>query len=252
MPCRDELAAFGGFRDVAYPVRPHPLCRTYPVPLSFRYWNVDEHLESFQPDLILIEDLASLVGLTSVFVGGYCMFIGADFARRNGVPSITLIETDFLDYGATYFGSWTMRLVRPILAALIHRMSSSYDLHLMLTQEFVARHEAVRMVRGKVLHFHGVDTSEFTPANVRFDSIPGDQRPTPLVAAAAGGHLDQLVPDRNGLFSRPHDPADLAAQVLVLLTDPRAWRESQPNATIRCGTWTGTSAASDWRARCSA
>lgn len=43
---------------------------------------------------------------------------------------------------------------------------------------------------------------------------------TPVIAAASGGNLDQIIPERNGLFSRPHDPADLAAQIIALLTDP--------------------------------
>ena len=256
----------------------------------------------------------------SYLASSYAPFLnGVSFAvhRRTGTPALTLVETDWLKYAATYFGRAALALLRPLLGAVIRRMSGSYDLHLLPAREFVDRYRSFQMVRGELLQFHGVDTSEFVPENRRFDPIPQDHRPvllfvsrlvpeksplelldafaavrervqtahlvivgsgqlerqtrrktarfgaavtfageaygdtlkgwyaradmllnpsateafstvnleamasgTPVIAAASGGNLDQIIPERNGLFSRPHDPADLAAQIIALLTDP--------------------------------
>ncbi|MFN0055985.1 MAG: glycosyltransferase [Planctomycetales bacterium] len=316
MPGWEELSAFDGFQDAPYPAMPHPMCRTYPVPRSHRHWNVDHSLDRFRPDLILIEDIPSLVGLVSPFGGGYRRLIGADYARRARIPTVTLLETAWVKYGATYFGSLAMRLVRPIVVSIVQRVTGAYDLNLAPSTDFLERSRAVGVRHCQKLPFHGVDNTEFSPANRRFDPIPNDPRPTllfvgrlvpeksvlelldafdlvrqevpaahlviigsgpqerqirkratrfgasvsfpgetygdalkgwyaradlfinpsaseafcttnleamasgtPLVAAASGGHLDQIIPDHNGLLSRPHDPVDLARQISDLLSD---------------------------------
>lgn len=43
---------------------------------------------------------------------------------------------------------------------------------------------------------------------------------TPVVAACAGGNVEQIVPEVNGFLTNPNDPIDLAEKVVTLLQDP--------------------------------
>lgn len=316
MPGLEELQSLTGFSDFAYPSQPHPFSKTYPVPRSHRHWRIDEHLSAFQPDIIVLEDLPSLIGLSSPFGGGYRRYIASDYARRVGIPTLALLETDWLSYAATYFGRATLALARPLLRPIIRRMCSAYDLQLFPSDELLERNIKFGAVNTRKLHFHGVLVDEYRPENVRFDPIPNDPRPvllfvgrlvpeksvldltaafahiherlpeahlvivgsgpleptlrkraqafgsavtfpgeaygdtlkgwyaradlllnpsvsetfcttnleamasgTPVIAAAAGGHFEQIQSDRNGFLVRPHDPKDMAQQALSLLTD---------------------------------
>ena len=317
MPDVRELAAFPEFYDAPYPALPHPFSQTYPVPKSFRHWNVDELLAEFQPDVILLEDLPSLVGLSSPLGGGYRRPIATAYARRAHIPTVTLIETDWLKYAATYFGRVPLAMARPFLWPLFHWVFRAYDRHFYSARSVLE--EAVRfgICNAEVLAFHGVMADEYVPQNRRFDPIPNDPRPillfvgrlvpeknvtelldafahihrrfpeahlvivgsgplehrlreraqvfgssvsfvgeafretlkgwyaradllvnpstsetfcttniealasgTPVIAAASGGNLEQIIDGQNGLLARPNDPRDLSEKIIGLLADP--------------------------------
>lgn len=327
MPGLAELQAFPDFSDFAYPSRPHPFSKTYPVPRSHRHWRIDEHLEAFKPDIVVLEDLPSLIGYSSPFGGGYRRYIASNYARRVGIPTLALAETDWLSYAATYFGRATVALLRPLLRPEFRRMSSAYDLQLFPSDELLERNTRFGVVNARKLHFHGVLTDEYRPENVQFDPIPNDPRPTllfigrlvpeksvldlmaafahiheslpeahlviigsgplesvlrkrahvfgsavtfpgeaygdtlkgwyaradlflnpstsetfcttnlealasgtPVIAAAGGGHFDQIQSGHNGFLVRPHDPRDMAQQALSLLTDPERLAKSSKQA----------------------
>lgn len=207
MPGLEELQALPGFSDFAYPSRPHPFSKTYPVPRSHRHWQIDSHLAAFQPEIVVLEDLPSLIGFSSPFGGGYRRYIGSDYAKRTGIPTLALLETDWLSYAATYFGRATLALARPFLRPVLRHMSSSYDLQLFPSDELLERHLGFGIVNARKLHFHGVLTGEYVPENVRFDPIPNDSRPVLLFVGrlvpeksvldllAAFAHIHQRLPD---------------------------------------------------------
>ncbi len=336
MPGLEELQSLPGFSDFAYPSQPHPFSKTYPVPRSHRQWQIDEHLAAFQPDIVVLEDLPSLIGLSSPFGGGYRRYIASDYARRNGIPTLALLETDWLSYAATYFGRVTLALAKPLLRSVIRRMCSAYDLQLYPSDDLLERNIEFGAVNTQKLHFHGVLTDEYVPENIRLNPIPNDPRPmllfvgrlvpeksvldlmaafariherlpeahlviigsgpleatlrkqsqpfasavtfpgeaygdtlkgwyaradvllnpsssetfcttnleamasgTPVIAAAGGGNLDQIQSGINGFLVRPHDPDDMAQQVLSLLTDPErlAGFSRHARESVKCFDW---------------
>lgn len=192
MPGLEELKSQPGFSDFAYPSRPHPFSKTYPVPRSHRHWRIDEHLAAFQPDIVVLEDLPSLVGYSSPFGGGYRRYIATSYARRVGIPTLALLETDWLSYAATYFGRATLALARPLLRPVIRHMCSSYDLQLFPSDEILERYTGFGVVNAQKLHFHGVLTDEYVPENIRFNPIPSDPRPVLLF-------IGRLVPEKSVL-----------------------------------------------------
>lgn len=320
----DELQQFAGFSSFAYPSRPHILSRTYAEPRSHRVWNETPHLDRFQPDLVLVEDLSGFVGFGSCFLGGYRRPVGVEYARRAGIPAVALFHTDWLSYSESYLGRWFPFVMKPVIAAIARRLHGAYDATYFPTRTLWARYSALGVAPSEVVPFHGISCRDNHPGNIGFDPLPHDPRPTllfvgrmgpeknplqllaalpeirrqvpdvhliivgkgpldrkvaraaapngtavtlwgeafgdelkglyaaadllvnpsvtevccttnleamasgtPVVAAAEGGNIDQIIHDRNGLLVRPNDPAELGRQIGALLSDrPRLQRLS--------------------------
>ncbi len=182
LPGLPELAANSGFSSWAYPCRPHPLSKSNPVPRSFRHWEISDRIDAFRPDLILLEDIPYLVGLSSPLGGGYRKWIASEYARKARIPTIGLVETDWLEYGKLYFGP-LMSLMRPLLVPFIRRMTAAYDLHLHCSEESLRKSQVLGAVHSESLPFHGIVCDDYRPAPDRPVPIPNDDRPLLLCVA---------------------------------------------------------------------
>lgn len=176
----DELKPFPNFSDYAFPTQPLIFYKSLPQPLHYRHWSDSELLEKFQPDIIVVEEAAQIRGFYSLYLQGYGRPIGIEYAKRTGTPTISLFHTDIVAYIQYYLGNHFFNLIRPIIPSLIKQFSEVYDLNLFPSREQLAKYKQMKSQRSEYLAFQGIDCQKFNPANISYNPIPNDHRPTLL------------------------------------------------------------------------
>ncbi|MBW4633327.1 MAG: glycosyltransferase [Iphinoe sp. HA4291-MV1] len=180
MPGLDELKPFPNFSAYAFPTQPLIFYKSLPQPLHYQHWSDTELLEKFQPDIIVVEEAAQMRGFYSLYLQGYGRPIGIEYAKRTGIPTISLFHTDIVAYIQYYLGNQFFSLIRPIIPFLVKQFSEVYDVNLFPSQEQLAKYKQLKSQRSEYLPFQGVDCQKFNPANICYNPIPNDNRPTLL------------------------------------------------------------------------
>ncbi|ARV57941.1 group 1 glycosyl transferase [Nostocales cyanobacterium HT-58-2] len=180
MPGLDEFKPFPNFSAYAFPTQPLIFYKSLPQPLHYRYWNDSKLLEEFQPDIIVVEEAAQMRGFYSLYLQGYGRPIGIEYAKRTGTPIISLFHTDIVAYIQYYLGNQFFNLIRPIIPFLVKQFSETYDLNLFPSREQLDKYQQMKSQRSEYLPFQGVNCQKFNPANICYNPIPDDQRPTLL------------------------------------------------------------------------
>ncbi|BAZ22817.1 group 1 glycosyl transferase [Kalymmatonema gypsitolerans NIES-4073] len=195
MPGLDELKAFPNFSDYAFPTQPLIFYKSLPQPLHYRHWSDTKLLEKFQPDIIVVEEAAQMRGFYSLYLQGYGRPIGVEYAKRTGTPTISLFHTDIVAYIQYYLGNHFFNLIRPIIPSLIKQFSQLYDVNLFPSREQLAKYQQMKSQRSEYLPFQGIDCQKFNPANICYNPIPNDHRPTVLFVGriTAEKNVSQLL-----------------------------------------------------------
>jgi glycosyltransferase involved in cell wall biosynthesis len=176
----DELKPFPNFSDYAFPTQPLIFYKSLPQPLHYRHWSDSELLEKFQPDIIVVEEAAQMRGFYSLYLQGYGRPIGIEYAKRTRTPIISLFHTDIVAYIQYYLGNHFFNLIRPIIPSLIKQFSEVYDVNLFPSREQLAKYKQMKSQSSEYLPFQGIDCQKFNPANISYNPIPNDHRPTLL------------------------------------------------------------------------
>ncbi|MEI2579218.1 glycosyltransferase [Scytonema sp. PRP1] len=195
MPGLDELKLFPNFSDYAFPTQPLIFYKSLPQPLHYRHWSDTKLLEKFQPDIIVVEEAAQMRGFYSLYLQGYGRPIGVEYAKRTGTPTISLFHTDIVAYIQYYLGNHFFNLIRPIIPSLIKQFSQLYDVNLFPSREQLAKYQQMKSQRSEYLPFQGIDCQKFNPANICYNPIPNDHRPTVLFVGriTAEKNVSQLL-----------------------------------------------------------
>ncbi|WP_414582383.1 glycosyltransferase [Scytonema sp. PCC 10023] len=180
MPGLDELKPFPNFSDYAFPTQPLIFYKSLPQPLHYRHWSDTKLLEKFQPDIIVVEEAAQMRGFYSLYLQGYGRPIGIEYAKRTRTPIISLFHTDIVAYIQYYLGNQFFNLIRPIIPFLIKQFSEVYDVNLFPSREQLVKYKQMKSQRSEYLAFQGIDCQKFNPANISYNPIPDDHRPTLL------------------------------------------------------------------------
>ncbi len=186
----DELQPYSNFSSYAFPTKPLIFYKSLPQPLNYRSWSDTKLLEKFQPDIILVEEAAQMRGFYSLFLQGYGRPIAAEYAKLTGTPTVSIFHTDIVAYIRYYLGNTLFNLIRPIIPTLIKRFSEAYDVNWFCSQGQLAKYQQMQSQRSEYLPYNGIDCQKFNPANVSYDPIPGDKRPTVLF-------VGRLSPEKN-------------------------------------------------------
>ncbi|NJM73625.1 MAG: glycosyltransferase family 1 protein [Scytonema sp. RU_4_4] len=191
----EELKPFPNFSAYAFPTQPLIFYKSLPQPLHYRHWSETELLEKFQPDIIVVEEAAQIRGFYSLYLQGYGRPIGIEYAKRTGTPIISLFHTDIVAYIEYYLGNQFFSLIRPIIPFLIKQFSEVYDVNLFPSQEQLAKYKRMKCQRSEYLPFQGVNCQKFNPANICYNPIPNDNRPTLLFVGriTAEKNVTQLI-----------------------------------------------------------
>lgn len=190
MPGLDELQSFSHFSSYAYPTKPLLFEKTVPEPQHYKYWSDTHLLENFQPDVVLVEDVAHMWGFCSLFFGGYRRPLGTQYARQTGIPVISLFHTDWATYSQIYIGTWFLKLLRPVIATILRQASRTYTLHFFPSKLMLEKYQALGVDRAEYFPFQGVDSQKFHPKNICYDPIPEERRRTLLF-------VGRIAPEKN-------------------------------------------------------
>ncbi|MEH2460600.1 glycosyltransferase [Nostoc sp.] len=190
MPGLDEIQSFPNFSAYAFPTQPLLFYKSLPQPLNYRHWSDTKLLEKFQPDIIIVEEAAQMRGLYSFFLQGYGRPIGIEYAKRTGIPIISLFHTDIVAYIKYYFGDQFFSLVRPLIPVLVKQFSESYDFNYFSSKEQLTKYEKLKCQRAEYVAYQGIDCEKFHPRNICYDPIPNDNRPTLLF-------VGRITPEKN-------------------------------------------------------
>ncbi|MBE9037051.1 glycosyltransferase [aff. Roholtiella sp. LEGE 12411] len=191
----DELKPFPNFSAYAFPTKPLIFYKSLPQPLNYRHWNDTKLLESFRPDVVVVEEAAQMRGLYSLLLQGYGRPVGTEYARRTGIPVISLFHTDIVAYIKYYLGDQFFSLVRPIIPALIKQFTESYDFNYFSSQEQLTKYREMKCQRAEYLPYQGIDCEKFHPRNICYNPIPDDHRPILLFVGriTAEKNVSQLL-----------------------------------------------------------
>jgi glycosyltransferase involved in cell wall biosynthesis len=186
----EQLQSFPNFSSYAFPTQPLIFYKSLPQPLSYRHWNDSQVLESFQPDIIVVEEAPQMRGFYAIFLQGYGRPVGSEYARRTNTPIISLFHTDIVAYIRYYMGDLFFSLIRPLLPILIKQFSAAYDYNFFSSREQLQKYKNLQSQRSEYLPYQGIDCQKFNPANICYDPIPSDRRPTLLF-------VGRIAPEKN-------------------------------------------------------
>ncbi|MGB6298184.1 MAG: glycosyltransferase [Rivularia sp. (in: cyanobacteria)] len=191
----DELQQYPNFTSFAFPTQPLIFYKSLPQPLSYRHWNDTKLLESFNPDIVLVEEAAQMRGLYSLFLQGYGRPVAVEYAKKTGTPTISLFHTDIVAYIQYYLGNQLFSLIRPFLPNLIKKFSESYSLSLFSSKEQLAKYLEMKCQHSEYFPYQGVNCDKFHPKNISYNPIPNDNRPTLLFVGriTAEKNVNQLL-----------------------------------------------------------
>ncbi|MBW4557355.1 MAG: glycosyltransferase [Trichormus sp. ATA11-4-KO1] len=178
MPGLEELQPFPNFTSYAFPTQPLIFYKSLPQPLNHRHWNDTKLLESFQPDIVVVEEAPQMRGFYSLFLQGYGRPIGVEYAKRTGTPIISIFHTDIVAYIQYYLGNQFFNLMRPIIPLLVKQSTKVYDANLFPSQAQLQKYEKLKCQRGEYVPYQGIDCDKFHPRNIIHNPIPNDHRPT--------------------------------------------------------------------------
>ncbi|MFQ4144602.1 glycosyltransferase [Chlorogloeopsis sp. ULAP02] len=190
MPGLQELQSFPNFSSYAFPTQPLIFYKSLPQPLSYRHWSDAKVLESFQPDLIVVEEAPQMRGFYSIFLQGYGRPVGSEYARRTGTPIISLFHTDIVAYIRYYMGNQFFSFIRPMLPMFIKQFSEAYDYNFFPSREQLEKYKNLQSQRSEYLAYQGIDCQKFNPNNICHNPIPKDNRPTLLF-------VGRIAPEKN-------------------------------------------------------
>jgi len=190
MPGLSELQSFPNFSNYAFPTQPLIFYKSLPQPLHYRHWSDTELLKKFQPDIVVVEEAAQMRGIYSLFLQGYGRPIAVEYAKQTGTPTISLFHTDIVAYIRYYLGDQFFSLIRPIIPTLIKQFSEAYDASFFSSREQLAKYREMKCQRSEYVPYQGVDCQKFNPANISYDPIPNDHRPTLLF-------VGRITPEKN-------------------------------------------------------
>ncbi len=186
----EQLQSFPNFSSYAFPTQPLIFYKSLPQPLSYRHWSDSQVLESFQPDIIVVEEAPQMRGFYAIFLQGYGRPVGSEYARRTNTPIISLFHTDIVAYIRYYMGDLFFSLIRPLLPILIKQFSAAYDYNFFSSREQLQKYKNLQSQRSEYLPYQGIDCQKFNPANICYDPIPSDRRPTLLF-------VGRIAPEKN-------------------------------------------------------
>lgn len=195
MPGLNELKPFPNFSDYEFPTQPLIFYKSLPQPLHYRHWSDTELLLKFQPDIIVVEEAAQMRGFYSLYLQGYGRPIGIEYAKRTGTPIVSLFHTDIVAYIQYYLGNQFFNLFRPIIPFLVKQFTEVYDVNFFSSREQLAKYKQMKSQRSEYLPYQGVDCQKFNPANICYNPIPNDGRPTLLFVGriTAEKNVNQLL-----------------------------------------------------------
>ncbi|MDM9383425.1 glycosyltransferase [Chlorogloeopsis sp. ULAP01] len=185
-----ELQSFPNFSSYAFPTQPLIFYKSLPQPLSYRHWSDSKVLESFQPDIIVVEEAPQMRGFYSIFLQGYGRPVGSEYARRTGTPIISLFHTDIVAYIRYYMGNQFFSFIRPMLPMFIKQFSEAYDYNFFPSREQLEKYKNLQSQRSEYLAYQGIDCQKFNPNNICHNPIPNDNRPTLLF-------VGRIAPEKN-------------------------------------------------------
>ncbi|MBE9049528.1 glycosyltransferase [Nostocales cyanobacterium LEGE 11386] len=178
MPGLEELQPFPNFTSYAFPTQPLIFYKSLPQPLNHRHWSDTKLLESFQPDIVVVEEAPQMRGFYSLFLQGYGRPIGVEYAKRTGTPIISIFHTDIVAYIQYYLGNQFFNLMRPIIPLLVKQSTKVYDANLFPSQAQLQKYEKLKCQCGEYVPYQGIDCDKFHPRNIIHNPIPNDHRPT--------------------------------------------------------------------------
>ncbi len=190
MPGLKELQSFPNFSSYAFPTQPLIFYKSLPQPLHYRHWSDTKQLEKFQPDIVVVEEAAQMRGCYSLFLQGYGRPVGSEYARQTGTPIISLFHTDIVAYIRYYMGNQFFSFIRPMLPIFIKQFSEAYDFNFFSSREQLDKYKSMKSQRSEYLPYQGIDCQKFNPANITYNPIPNDHRPTILF-------VGRIAPEKN-------------------------------------------------------
>ena len=210
-----DLEALGNFSSATFRTVRNPVRHSWPEAASFRVWNELEKLESFEPDLILVDDAPGIFGAASACIGGYKRSIGVACGRHFRVPVLNLIHGDWRSYAEQHVGRFAVGLCWPLIKMRMRRVTVEYDLNISPSAYLASRYADFYRDRIEHIQFHGVNCDDFKPDNIKC-SVMSDMAGPVIVSSGRVAReknvLDLLVAFR-------HVKKVIPAATLVVLGD---------------------------------
>ncbi|BAZ68898.1 MAG: glycosyltransferase [Pelatocladus maniniholoensis HA4357-MV3] len=175
-----ELQTFPKFSSYAFPTQPLIFYKSLPQPLHNRHWSDTKLLENYKPDIVIVEEAPQMRGFYSLYLQGYGRPVGIEYAKKTGTPIISLFHTDIVAYIRYYMGNQFFSFIRPMLPMLIKQFSEAYDHNFFSSREQLEKYQSLKSQRSEYLPYQGIDCQKFNPANISYNPIPNDNRPTLL------------------------------------------------------------------------
>ncbi|MFW9991875.1 MAG: glycosyltransferase [Candidatus Odinarchaeota archaeon] len=128
----------------------------------FKY-TVDKDLESFEPDIIHVDEPYRIFGLR--IFDGHMSRPGVSFARRHGIPITAMWHTDFVKYAEYYHSRFVRPIIVPPLTKLFSWVYNAYDRVFCHSQygHDTLKNMGVNPAKLYVGTFHGINIDLFKP-----------------------------------------------------------------------------------------
>ena len=160
------------------------------------YQVVSQELQSFQPDLIHVNEPERLFT-------EFLKIPGIDYAKRAGIPCLSFFHTNLLAHGKDYFSTHTAidTIVKYILKFPLSWIYNSYDLTLVSSQ--VTQNNLKKIGVNNILteELLGIDIEKFSPTLRQTDFFESKYRIPNIDSKVKLIFLGRLTPDKGWKFT---------------------------------------------------
>ncbi len=160
------------------------------------YQRVLQELQSFQPDIIHVDEPERLFA-------GFLRIPGIDYAKRANIPCLSFFHTNLLEYGKDYFNTPTFidRVIKYVLKLPLRWIYNAYDLTLVSSQ--VTHQKLTKLGINNLLteELLGIDISKFSSQVKQTDFFKNKYQIPNIEQKVKVIFLGRLTPDKGWNFT---------------------------------------------------
>lgn len=160
------------------------------------YQRVLQELQSFQPDIIHVDEPERLFA-------GFLKIPGIDYAKRANIPCVSFFHTNLLEYGQDYFSTPTAidRAIKYVLKFPLAWIYNAYDLTLVSSQ--ITHQKLTKLGINNLLteELLGIDISKFSSEVKQADFFKNKYQIPDIEQKVKVIFLGRLTPDKGWNFT---------------------------------------------------